>query len=52
MEVPHPNHAIVYRPGGETVWLQTSSDYIHSQAPNFSEIKTWVISNESEGTVC
>lgn len=51
MEVPHPNHAIVQRPDGETVWLQTSSDYIHTQVPNFSELKTWVISPKSEGTV-
>ena len=51
MEIPHPNHALVYRPGGETVWLQTSSEYIHKQVPNFSELKIWVISSESKGTV-
>jgi hypothetical protein len=51
MEIPHPNHALVYRPSGETVWLQTSSEYIHKQVPNFSEIKTWIISSESKGTV-
>lgn len=51
MKIPHPNHALVYRPSGETVWLQTSSEYIHKQVPNFSELKIWVISSESKGTV-
>lgn len=51
IEIPHPNHALVYRPSVETVWLQTSSEYIHKQERNFSELKTWVISFESEGTV-
>ena len=51
MEIPHPNHALVYRPSGETVWLQTSSEFIHKQIPNFSELKTWIISSESKGTV-
>ena len=51
MIAPHPNHALVHRPSGETVWLQTSSEYIHKQVPNFSELKIWVISSESKGTV-
>jgi len=51
MEIPHPNHALVHRPSGETVWLQTSPEFIHKQIPNFSELKTWVISSESKGTV-
>jgi len=51
MEIPHPNDAIVYRFSGETVWLQTSSEFIHKQVPNFSELKIWVISSESKGTV-
>ncbi|GEM_PF-4737186 len=51
MEIPHPNHAIVHRPGGETVWLQTSPEFIHKQVSNFSRLKTWVISSESKGTV-
>ena len=51
MEVPHPNHALIYRPDGETVWLQTSSEYLHGQVPNFDELRTWVISSESQGTV-
>ncbi len=51
MEIPHPNHALVYRPNGETVWLQTSSEYIHKQVLNFSELKILVISSESKGTV-
>jgi hypothetical protein len=51
MEIPHPNHALVNRPSGETVWLQTSSEYIHEQIPNFGELKNWLISSESTGTV-
>ena len=31
MKTPHPNHALVYRPDGETVWLQTGPEYIHKQ---------------------
>lgn len=51
METPHPNNALVHRPSGKTVWLQTSREFIHKQASNFSELKTWVISPESKGTV-
>lgn len=51
MKVPHPNHAIINRPDGETVWLQSSSEYLHKQIPNFSELKTWVITPQSKGTV-
>jgi hypothetical protein len=31
MDTPHPKHALVYRPDGETVWLQTSSEFIHKR---------------------
>ena len=51
MEVPHPNHALIYRPTGETIWLQSSSDFVHRQIENFSNLETWVITPESEGTV-
>lgn len=51
MEIPHPNHALVYRPNGETVWLQTSSEFVHKQMPNFGKLENWVISSESTGTV-
>lgn len=51
MGVPHPNHALIYRPDGETVWLQTASEYLHKQVPNFDELRTWVISSQSQGTV-
>ena len=51
MKTPHPNHALVHRPSGETVWFQTGPEYIHKQIPNFSELKTWVITPESTGTV-
>jgi hypothetical protein len=51
MNTPHPNHALVHRPDGETVWLQTSSEFVHKQIPNFSELNNWVISSESKGTV-
>jgi hypothetical protein len=51
METPHPNHALVHRPSGKTVWLQTSPEFIHKQLKNFSELKTWIISPDSKGTV-
>jgi hypothetical protein len=51
MEIPHPNHVLAYRPDGEIVWLQTGPEYIHKQLPNFSELKTWIITSESKGTV-
>jgi hypothetical protein len=51
MEVPHPKHALVLRPGGETVWLQTSSDFLHAQVRNFGERKRWIITPHSKGTV-
>lgn len=51
MKVPHPNHALVNRPDGEVVWLQTGPEYLHQQIPNFSELETWVITSESMGTV-
>lgn len=51
MKTPHPNHALINRPDGEVVWLQTDPEYIHKQIPNFSELGTWVITPESEGTV-
>lgn len=51
MEIPHPNHALVHRPSGETVWLQTSPEFVHKQTPDFSHLKTWIISRESKGTV-
>lgn len=50
MKTPHPNHALVYRPDGEVVWLQTGPEYIHRQIPNFSELENWVITPDSRGT--
>ena len=51
MKVPHPDHALIHRPDGETVWLQSSSDYVHKQMQDFSNLKNWVITPESKGTV-
>ena len=51
MEIPHPNHALIHRPSGEAVWLQTSPNFIHNQITNFAKLKTWVITPESKGTV-
>ena len=51
MEVPHPKHALIHRPAGETVWLQSSSSFVHKQIDNFSNLKNWVITPESKGTV-
>ena len=50
MEAPHPNHALIYRPDGQAVWLQTGPEYIHEQIPDFSMLETWVITSESTGT--
>jgi uncharacterized FlgJ-related protein len=51
MDTPHPNHALMHRPSGETVWLQTSPDFIHKQMANFSSVRNWIINSESEGTI-
>jgi hypothetical protein len=51
MIAPHPEHALVYRPNGETVWLQTSPDFIHKQIENFGALEKWVITPETKGTV-
>ncbi len=51
MIAPHPEHALVHRPNGETVWLQTSPAYIHKQIENFGALETWVITPETKGTV-
>ncbi|MFW9845847.1 MAG: hypothetical protein ACFFD6_03800 [Candidatus Thorarchaeota archaeon] len=51
MIAPHPEHALVHRPDGETVWLQTSPEYIHKQIENFGALETWVITPETKGTV-
>ena len=51
MVAPHPEHALVIRPNGETVWLQTSPEYIHKKIENFGELEKWVITPETKGTV-
>ena len=51
MEIPHPERALVYRPDGEAVWLRSSSEFEHKQAPGFYEPGTWVISSESKWIV-
>jgi len=51
MQVPHPNHALVYRPNGETVWLQSSSEYVHEQVKDFANLRVWEINKNSLGTV-
>jgi len=51
MTAPHPEHALVHRPNGETVWLQTSPEYIHKQIENFGALEKWVITPETKGTV-
>lgn len=51
METPHPENALIYRPDGKVVWLQTSTGLIHPQNADVSELKTWVLSPESTGTV-
>lgn len=51
MIAPHPEHALVYRPNGEIVWLQTSPEFIHKQIENFGALEKWVITPETKGTV-
>ena len=51
MKAPHPEHALVYRPNGEVVWLQTSPEYIHQQIENFGALEKWVITRGTKGTV-
>jgi hypothetical protein len=51
MKTPHPQEALVYRPGGETVWLHTSSQYLPKGAASFGDLGKWVISPDSTGTV-
>lgn len=51
MSIPHPEHALVKRPNGEIVWLQTSPKFIHKQIEDFGNLATWVVNTESKGTV-
>lgn len=51
MKAPHPEHALVNRPDGEVVWLQTGPEYIHKQIENFGALEEWVIAPETKGTV-
>ena len=51
MQVPHPKHALVHRPDGSTVWLQTSNDYVHEQIKDFENLSSWEINRETVGTV-
>ena len=51
MRSPHPEHALVFRPTGEVVWLQTSPQYVHKQIENFGALEKWVITPETKGTV-
>ena len=51
MKIPHPNNALIGRPNGETVWLQTSAEYLHEQIKDFANLKTWTIDKDSLGTV-
>ncbi len=51
MQVPHPEHALVHRPDGITVWLQTSTDYVHKQISDFGNLSKWQITSSTVGTV-
>ena len=51
MRVPHPKHALVYRPDGSTVWLQTSTDFVHEQTSDFGNLSKWQITSSTVGTV-
>lgn len=49
MQVPHPEHALITRPNGETVWLQSDPEYAHHQVKNFGSLGKWILN--SKGTV-
>ena len=51
MQIPHPEHALIERPNGETVWLQSDSTYAHHQINDFGNLGEWVLSSNSKGTV-
>ena len=51
MQVPHPEHALIHRPDGVTVWLQTSKDYVHKQISDFGNLSKWQITSSTVGTV-
>jgi hypothetical protein len=50
MAVPHPKHALVYRPDGVVVYLQGSPEYLHRQVESFHLISEWKIDREMVGT--
>ena len=51
MVTPHPAEALIYRPSGETVWLQMPDGLAHRQIDNFENLSHWIIDSESLGTV-
>lgn len=50
MTRPHPKFAIIYRPDGSTVWMQSDSNH-HAAIKDFSKLKHWVLNSSSQGTV-
>lgn len=51
MEMPHPKEALIYRPGGETVWLQIEGALAHQQIEDFEYLREWSINSSTVGTV-
>lgn len=51
MQIPHPEHALIERPNGETVWLQSDPEYIHHQVKDFANLGEWELGPSSKGTV-
>lgn len=51
MEIPHPKEALIYRPSGETVWLQIEDALAHQQIANFEYLREWKIDLSTVGTV-
>ena len=51
MEIPHPKEALIYRPSGETVWLQIEGALAHQQIANFEYLREWKINLSTVGTV-
>lgn len=51
MDTPHPEDALIYRPNGETVWLQMEGEFLHKQIENFESLEHWKLTSESQGTV-
>jgi hypothetical protein len=51
MDIPHPKEALIYRPSGETVWLQNDGTLAHKQIKDFENLQEWKVDSDTIGTV-